>query len=94
MYIYTIKMSNWLKDISAKLTNEFTNPDSDLLSGRFLAKITKQEKPPSAEKQEQAKESEKKEPVILKPIVCYRCGRRGHKSPYCHAKTHIDGYEI
>ena len=24
-------------------------------------------------------------------ITCYRCGRDGHKSPDCYAKTDIDG---
>jgi len=26
--------------------------------------------------------------------ACYKCGREGHRSPSCYAKTHIDGYYI
>jgi predicted GIY-YIG superfamily endonuclease len=26
--------------------------------------------------------------------VCYKCGRSGHKSPDCYARTHVDGYSI
>jgi hypothetical protein len=147
-----------------KINNEFTNPDSDLLSGRFLKKITgskvkneentvlsnikytpsptgagsiddildKGGRPTklkfgtpnfsfygttilsvSAEKSPEISRlpefehkvvptdeetatitntivSTNKDPII----ICYRCGRRGHKSPYCHAKTHIKGYDI
>jgi len=28
---------------------------------------------------------------ITKSITCYRCGRYGHKSPECYAKTDVDG---
>lgn len=27
-------------------------------------------------------------------IICYRCGRDGHKSPDCYAKHHIKGYRL
>lgn len=26
--------------------------------------------------------------------ACYRCGRPGHYSPDCYARTHVDGYEL
>jgi len=26
--------------------------------------------------------------------VCYKCGRPGHKSPDCYARTHVDGYPL
>jgi predicted GIY-YIG superfamily endonuclease len=26
--------------------------------------------------------------------VCYTCGRPGHKSPDCYARTHVDGYPL
>ena len=26
--------------------------------------------------------------------VCYKCGRSGHKSPDCYARTHVNGYQI
>jgi predicted GIY-YIG superfamily endonuclease len=26
--------------------------------------------------------------------TCYRCGRAGHYSPDCYAKTHVKGYEL
>jgi hypothetical protein len=28
---------------------------------------------------------------ITKSVTCYRCGRDGHKSPDCYAKTDVDG---
>jgi len=105
-----------------KVNNEFTNPDSDLLSGRFLKKITGA-KVQNEENTTNLSVSAEKSPEISRLpefehkvvptdegtttitntivstnkdqiIVCYRCGRRGHKSPYCHAKTHIKGYDI
>jgi cellular nucleic acid-binding protein len=27
-------------------------------------------------------------------VTCYRCGRSGHKSPDCYARTDTDGYEL
>lgn len=29
-----------------------------------------------------------------KPFFCYRCGRRGHYSIQCYAKTHINGDDL
>ena len=26
--------------------------------------------------------------------ACYRCGRSGHYSPDCYARSHVDGYEL
>jgi predicted GIY-YIG superfamily endonuclease len=26
--------------------------------------------------------------------VCYKCGRPGHKSPDCYARTHVNGYPL
>ena len=53
------------------------------------------------EKQEKQEKQEKKtNPTRVQPksvkqtITCYRCGRAGHKSPYCYASRHIDGHEL
>jgi hypothetical protein len=31
---------------------------------------------------------------INSSIICYRCGRSGHKSPDCYARTDVDGNEF
>ena len=31
---------------------------------------------------------------VTKSVTCYRCGRDGHKSPDCYAKTDVDGNYI
>ena len=36
----------------------------------------------------------KPEPAPKKTGACYRCGRAGHYSPDCFARTHIKGYEL
>jgi len=36
-------------------------------------------------------EEEYEEP---RTYVCYTCGRPGHKSPDCYARTHVDGYPL
>ena len=39
-------------------------------------------------------------PAIFKKVfakktgACYRCGRTSHYSPDCHARTHVDGYDL
>jgi predicted GIY-YIG superfamily endonuclease len=35
--------------------------------------------------------AEEEEPAMY---VCYKCGRPGHKSPDCYARTHVDGYYL
>ena len=39
------------------------------------------------------KQSVKKQPTNKKG-ACYRCGRPGHFSPDCYARTHKDGYDL
>lgn len=70
-----------MDNLFKKIANEFNNPDSDLRSGRFAAKVAKS----LVTNQDDA-------PKV--GIVCYRCGRPGHKSPYCEEKTHIKGHSI
>ena len=95
-------MSDWFKNLSDKVSNEFINPDSDLRSGRFIAKIKGSEeasikaiedaKNKAIEDIKQAATTQVSTTQV--PIVCYRCGRPGHKSPYCLAKTHISGHKF
>jgi predicted GIY-YIG superfamily endonuclease len=35
-----------------------------------------------------------KKPTNSKKGTCYRCGRPGHFSPDCYARTHKDGYDL
>ena len=39
-------------------------------------------------------ECENHEKSCGKTIICFRCGRGGHISPECYAKTHVKGYYI
>lgn len=39
-------------------------------------------------------ECEKHEKSCGKTITCFKCGRKGHISPECYAKTHVNGYYI
>jgi hypothetical protein len=33
-------------------------------------------------------------PPAKQPGTCYRCGRAGHYSPDCYARSHVNGYEL
>ena len=43
------------------------------------------------EKHERYCKSKFKNKNITKSVTCYRCGRSGHKSPDCYARTDVDG---
>jgi cellular nucleic acid-binding protein len=49
----------------------------------------------SCEKHERYCKNKNKNVNIYKTsITCYRCGRSGHKSPDCYARTDVDGDEL
>lgn len=47
-----------------------------------------------SKKTKQVTPKKTKESSSKKEGVCYRCGRPGHYSPDCYARTHKDGYEL
>ena len=89
-----------------KFVNEFVNPDSELRSGRFVAKIVLDKNNVVVKKDsEQTQDPHPTPNPTPSPIrevsvkktktpTCFRCGRFGHYSPQCHALTHIEGYSI
>jgi predicted GIY-YIG superfamily endonuclease len=40
------------------------------------------------------KGSKRQSQNVVKTVICYRCGREGHKSPDCYATRHVKGYYI
>ena len=93
-----------------KFVNEFVNPDSELRSGRFVAKIVldknnvvvKKDSEQTQDPQPTPNPTPNPTPSPIREVSvkktktpkCFRCGRFGHYSPQCHALTHIEGYAI
>ena len=80
--------SHWVKDCHAS-----TDIDGDVIDG-YLVWACEYCNAEFEDKDDCAKHEKLHFKKSVVKVTCYTCGRPGHKSPDCYARTHVNGYPL
>jgi hypothetical protein len=89
-----IKVKTCFKcDETGHYANECTN-EEETFNCRYCDKKFETQKGKTFHENVHCKNKNKNVNITKSSVTCYRCGRDGHKSPDCYARTDVDGDEL